>query len=360
MKHFDHTSQQTLCDDYLFHQLTEAGRVELRAITPDGLVSWGVFDNLPDLTAAIEQHRRKAHLYTTVQAPKVMTAPNRMTTGRGATRNPDIAQFIRIVFDFDAIRPKGTRATELQIEYTRDAAVGLRLWLTRQGWPLPVVIRSGNGHHLIYRLAPTANTPEFIALLKRIYSGLADDFSSDAVDFDVSVRSPGQIMRLPGSLNFKGDPSNPVPVTITDVPPVWNQVQRRDLTALGRYYEAIEPARVTTSPHPMSNTAGSTRTFTGSGDYSTLNVVDWFTAHGHYIAYLEENKHTVQCPWSDGHTTDSPPTGSDSIIFTADHSWPGFYCHHQGCEGRDIRDVLQLWGDADSFCLREFTPGEVQ
>lgn len=354
MKQFDRTSTSHTHADYIRHQLTEAGRVELRAISPDGVVAWGVFDDIDKLSAAAAEHRSRANLYTTIQAPKVLPAANRLATGRGAIRNQDIAQFIRIAFDFDAVRPKGTRATEQQVEYTRDAAVGLRQWLHRQGWPLPVVVNSGNGHHLIYRLAPTANSPEFIARLKLIYSGLADDFGSDAVDFDVTVKSPGQIMRLPGSLNLKGDPEHGRPVTITDAPTPWRQVTRGDLNALARCYELLTPAPTVATAYPRT---AAHREFDGCGDYATLNVVAWFTARGHYIGHLEDNKHAVRCPWSDTHTSASPPTGSDSIIYTADHSWPGFYCHHAHCAGRDIRDVLELWGDADAFCLREFAPG---
>ena len=41
------------------------------------------------------------------------------------------------------------------------------------------------------------------------------------------------------------------------------------------------------------------------------------------------------------HTSVSPRSGSDSIIFEADHSWPGFFCHHDHCSDRNIRDVIE-------------------
>lgn len=87
----------------------------------------------------------------------------------------------------------------------------------------------------------------------------------------------------------------------------------------------------------------------GKGDYSTLDIVGWFKSHGHYIEHLERNVHAVRCPFDHEINT----TG-DCVVFEADGSWPGFDCKHSTCQGRNIRDVLALWGDADAFCSQEW------
>ena len=89
----------------------------------------------------------------------------------------------------------------------------------------------------------------------------------------------------------------------------------------------------------------------GSGDFSTLNVVRWFAAHGLYEHHIEENKHSVVCPWESEHSDVHP---NDSIIFDGDGSWPGFHCKHSHCDGRNIRDVISLFGDADAYCREAF------
>ena len=89
--------------EYLERQLHEAGRVELRAIDPDGLVSVGLFDDIELLRVTIHEHRRQANLYGTIQSPKPLPASNRMQRGGRGIRNTDIGhqsiQFAAVGFD---------------------------------------------------------------------------------------------------------------------------------------------------------------------------------------------------------------------------------------------------------------------
>ena len=88
----------------------------------------------------------------------------------------------------------------------------------------------------------------------------------------------------------------------------------------------------------------------GRGDYATLDVVSWFISHDCYRRPSEKARiHFVVCPWNDQHTT-TCANGTDTIIFEADVGWPGFNCSHGHCAGRNIRDVLDLWRDADDYC----------
>ena len=82
-------------------------------------------------------------------------------------------------------------------------------------------------------------------------------------------------------------------------------------------------------------------------------MVRWFQAHGLYRRHLEDNKHAVICPWRSEHSTSSKG-GTDTIIFEGkDGGWPGFYCHHAHCEGRELKSVMSLWGDQDQFCVQQ-------
>jgi hypothetical protein len=93
----------------------------------------------------------------------------------------------------------------------------------------------------------------------------------------------------------------------------------------------------------------------GRGEYRTLDVVAWFTAHGMYGRPLGGGKHAVVCPWLDEHTQASEPEDSDTVVWEASGGrWPSKFCSHRHCEGRGIRQVMDLWGDADLFCAAEF------
>lgn len=93
----------------------------------------------------------------------------------------------------------------------------------------------------------------------------------------------------------------------------------------------------------------------GFGDYRTLNVVEWFQARSAYGRPLAGGKHAVACPWSAEHSKPRPPEDSDTVVWEADGDhWPSFFCSHAHCQGRGIKDVLELWDDADSYCARPF------
>ena len=331
---------------YLERHLEDAGQVELRGLAPNGKTASGLFDDLEPLRRAIDAGRTFANLYITIQRPRAQAATNRLTAGASGLRNQDIEHYVRLAFDLDAVRPTGTAAPPELVAACEESAVQLTRTLHRHGWPLPARTLSGNGAHLTWRTARLPADEELRADLKVIYAGLAAEIDSPEVHFDQTVRNPGRILRVPGSLNLKGGEAREVTV---ELPSRWRQITRRDLTRLANFYRIDTPA--------AAHTAGSPRTTApqfGAGDYRSLDVVAWFTAHGHYLHHLEERTHAVRCPWVAEHTGSSPPQGGDSIIFETDGSWPGFFCHHAHCAGRDIRQVLEAWGDADHFCAVAF------
>lgn len=96
----------------------------------------------------------------------------------------------------------------------------------------------------------------------------------------------------------------------------------------------------------------------GAGDYSTLDVVAWFSAHGHYGKMRPDGKHAVLCPWSHEHSDDQGATDPDTIVWEADGGWAQFHCSHNHCTGRTIQDVMRLWGDVDRYCASTFERAE--
>jgi hypothetical protein len=71
-------------------------------------------------------------------------------------------------------------------------------WLLEQGWPLPVMIDSGNGQHLLYRIDLPSN--DIVRkLLKRFLKSLATRFDDDQATIDSSVHNASRIAKLPGT-----------------------------------------------------------------------------------------------------------------------------------------------------------------
>ena len=89
------------------------------------------------------------------------------------------------------------------------------------------------------------------------------------------------------------------------------------------------------------------------GDFTTLDAVAWFQAHGLHKRRIGDGKHAVTCPWAGEHSTLDAPYGTDTVIWESEPGlWPTFHCSHQHCERRSMRDVVRLLQDADAFCTR--------
>jgi len=269
-----------------------------------------------------------------------------------ALRDSDVALITRLPFDFDPVRPAGVCSTAAELELAFGRRNALAATLRSLGWPLPLHAKSGNGYHAVYRCRLPCST-ETKQMLDPIYRGQHRELDDDVVSFDRTVRNPGRIFRLYGTVNRKGPntPERPHRRSACWIPNPWNKVDQRLIERLADRY-----ARDAISVGAGSSESRSDRpAVAGNGDYRTLDIVAWFSSHGLYRRPIDGDKHSVYCPWRAEHSTPHGDTGA--VIFEADGGWPGFYCHHAHCAGRTIRAVMDLLGDADCFCSARF-PGK--
>jgi hypothetical protein len=329
--------------DYLTHAFIDAKVIELRHQSGEQWAS-GVFDDAVLLRHTIRDLASVGNLYITLNVPDGVEVTNAMT-GR-ALRNEDIKAIVRIPFDFDPVRPAGTASTEGELASARRQRDRLVSMLTALGWPLPAVATSGNGAHALYRCR-LPNSNEVAEMLAKLYRGLKQEFSTEEVLFDASVRNAARIWRLYGTVNRKGTPTadRPHRMATVAIPNRWDGVAPKAIEMLAAKY-----ARRPAPAEPRSNVV-----FLGAGDFATLDVIGWFTAHGLYKRPLAEGKHSVYCPWRDEHTTPSTATSTDTVIWPAEGGrWPTFHCSHAHCEGRGLAEVMRLWRDADAYCARPY------
>jgi hypothetical protein len=328
--------------DWLDHLMHEARIVELRH-ADDGRWRSGLFDDIGALRRAAAELQLRHSLFTTLNRPHAtVKATNAM--GTRALSDADMVMHTRLVFDFDPVRPKGMSSTDYEMADAIRQRNRLMATLSGMGWPAPVVACSGNGGHLVYRLRLLV-ADDVAEMLTTIYRGLRRDFSTEAVEFDPTVRNPARIWRLYGTINRKGipTPNRPHRTAVAVIPGRWEAVSPRLIEALADSY-----AR-TLRAHPVAGSGGQLPVV-GEGDYRSLDVVGWFAGHGAYRRHLGHGKHAVMCPWAHEHSIEAGPLDTSTVVWEASGNWPSFYCSHAHCEGRSIRDVLALWGDADAYC----------
>jgi hypothetical protein len=330
---------------YLSQALRDAGAVELRHLNGDR-IECGLFSDSDLLREEIAKRATVGNLYLTLNRPNV-PATNRM--GRRGLRDADIARVVRLPFDFDPVRPTGTASTDGEMSAAivqRDRFVAAQLAL---GWPMPALAFSGNGGHALYRcLLP--NDERTRNALRAIYAGMRAEFSTEEVLFDSTVHNASRIWRLYGTTNRKGTatPERPHRLAEIVIPHRWAAVSPDQVFGLAALYEQRQRRDRVHAPQIDHAVVA------GSGDYTTLDAVRWFEAHGAYRRPLGSGKHAVRCPWDAEHSSVDDDRSTATVIWESDGGWPTFHCSHAHCEGRGTRDVMVLWDDADAYCARQF------
>lgn len=108
------------------------------------------------------------------------------------------------LIDADPVKaePDGN-ATDSEKDAARLLAHRVLAHLTALGWPAPLMIDSGNGWHLLYRV-DLPNDKLTHALLKKLSHDLADKFDTPEAIVDRKVHNASRISKLPGTWVRKG------------------------------------------------------------------------------------------------------------------------------------------------------------
>ena len=177
-----------------------------------------------------------------------------------SARVGDVLRRRWLLVDVDPVKDpahKDDSASDSEKEAAGLAAEKVLWWLTDQGWPAPVVIDSGNGYHLLWRI-DLENTPHSQSLIKRVLYVLAKRFDGPGAKIDRSVHNASRIAKLPGSWARKGPNTDDRPwrpVRLLSVPLVRAVVSAEQLAAAVTVQAdaTIEAALETPAPEANGN-----------------------------------------------------------------------------------------------------------
>ena len=118
------------------------------------------------------------------------------------TSDGDVKGYLFLMIDLDPERAKGVSSSEEELEAARQLGRQIYKYMKATGWNDPIIAESGNGVHLLYKVAIAAEGRS--ELIKGCLQALDIMFSTDAVKVDTTTFNPARICKLYGTLAKKG------------------------------------------------------------------------------------------------------------------------------------------------------------
>src|SRR5574344_389869 len=307
----------------------------LKAVAPGYLkphTESGYFDygNIPTAADAIGKLRAYAGAYVTINpvSPELLArACNRLcpAESESTTADSDIVKRRWLLIDCDAVRKAKISSTDAEHEAALAKAREIRDGLTSLGWPMPVMLDSGNGAQMTYRIDLPADDG---GLVQQAVTEIAKA-SSDAVKVDLTVYNPARIWRIPGTMNCKGDS---IPARPHRMAKIISEPQDIVVVSGGMLKDIVSEVPSDSSPASID---GNTP--------SAFCIDDWIRQHCPELGAPQEWKGGRRwvfpvCPFNPAHTNKS------AVLIEQPSGAIAFKCHHDGCSGNDwpkLRELLE-------------------
>lgn len=130
--------------------------------------------------------------------------PVRSDLGDHGAKNADVLRRRWLLIDCDPAKAeKDSSATDGEKGSASLLCAAVEQALSELGWPDPLVIDSGNGYHLLYRL-DLPNDEDSRKLLAAVLKRLAEAHDTPGASIDRKVHNAARISKLPGTWARKG------------------------------------------------------------------------------------------------------------------------------------------------------------
>jgi len=264
------------------------------------------------------------------------------------TNDGDIVHRRWVLCDFDPVRRSGTNSTDEQLGFAHQKAQAVFRFLRDRGFSEPVICKSGNGYHCLYRIDAPA-TDEVTEVIKGFFKYMSSIFTDDKVDFDEKNFNAARISKLYGTMAKKGANIEEMPWRMSDIIYVPSKILP---TPIGKFKELADLL-----PKEEPKQVSERRPFQGQQQF---DLRSWMNEHE--ISYKEEKqgtstKFTLEyCPWVDTH---SDKKKWDSALFLDPDGKITFNCHHSHCKDKTWHDV-RLFYEPNAYERPVFQPQTYQ
>lgn len=274
------------------------------------LRGFNVYMSLNDIKAECYDRSQRNH----IAIPEVTTEDDAITAYKW------------LFIDLDPVRLTDLSSTDEQIARAKAKARKIYAYLKSIGFEDPIVAMSGNGIHLLYRIA-LANNADNEDLIQRCLQALSLMFSDDDVKVDTANFNPARICKLYGTLAQKGSGTEERPHRMSYIikaPEVINKTSKAYIEKLASELPQTE------KPQAYNNYAP-----------AKFDVREWMQKYGLSYTEKEDGNYTKyildNCPFNHDHKA------PDSMITVGTSGAIGFKCLHNSCQGKTWKDVRMLY-----------------
>jgi hypothetical protein len=294
----------------------------MRPHVESGYFDFEHIDAVADALAKLRTYRGAYATVNPVNPALLARANNRLrAVGREpTTADADILCRRWLLLDFDAKRPSGVSSTNEEHDNAMLKAMEIQEALSGCNWPEPIMLDSGNGAQLMYRIDLPSDDESMVQKVIQTIAGASDG----QVDIDLTVHNPARIWRIPGTMNCKGDSIETRPhrkAKLISAPDKLEVVTTDKLKELIGTTEAVSCSNISNN--------------------SNFNIDDWIAQYCPELGQPQEWKGGRrwvfnECPFNPAHNNRS------AVLIEQPSGAIAFTCHHNSCQGNDWFKLREL------------------
>lgn len=256
---------------------------------------------------------------------------------KSTTSDNDIVGRDWILIDIDTKKPSDTNSTDEEKEMAKEVVNNVFKFLRDEGFEKPVVCDSGNGFHLLYKIA-MKNSNENTTICKEFLQVLDMLFSNPNVEIDCTTHNASRVCKLYGTFSRKGSNTKKRPQRESKILRIPDEIKITPNEYFAKVAAMLPKPEQPSKSNYYSNEKFDLEAFLNKHHIAVKNIVRTSS----FTKYILE-----ECPFNSSHRA------PDSAIFEMSNGGLGFKCLHSSCSQYTWKD-FRLKFEPDAYDHKEY------
>lgn len=269
--------------------------------------------------------------YDREQHDRIVTKP------KSTTSDNNIVGRDWILIDIDTKKPSDTNSTDEEKEMAKEVVNNVFKFLRDEGFEKPVVCDSGNGFHLLYKIA-MKNSNENTTICKEFLQVLDMLFSNPNVEIDSTTHNASRVCKLYGTFSRKGSNTKKRPQRESKILRIPDEIKITPNEYFAKVAAMLPKPEQPSKSNYYSNEKFDLEAFLNKHHIAVRNIVRTSS----FTKYILD-----ECPFNSSHRA------PDSAIFEMSNGGLGFKCLHSSCSQYTWKD-FRLKFEPDAYDHKEY------